>query len=559
MPGHLNSVLAVVLGAAIAGVAGLAVWAWARRRQRARESRGESAKYQAVVDTAVDPIVVINAVGIVQSFNPAAEHTFGYTADEVIGRNVKMLMGEPHHTRHDNYLHRYLKTREPRIIGIGREVEGLRKDGSTFPLELSVAAWTADGTQFFTGIMRDITERKQAERALTRERDRAENERARAEAEKARAEVERDRAERVDRAKTNFLAAASHDLRQPVQSLIFQAHALGQRITGSDTAPILARLNESLDAMRALLDGLLDMSRLEAGSVRPRPVDMNLGHLINRLSADLRPAAEAKGLRLRVVSRGAWTHSDAILLERMIRNLLENAVTHTPHGKILFGLRGNGAHWRIDVIDTGPGIPPHRQSDIFDDFVQLGNESRDRGQGLGLGLPIVRRLAVLLDHEIGLSSRVGRGTRFSIRVPRIAPPKSDVPHGRRRDFSAPGGGPLLVIDDEALIALGLRDVLESWGHEVVIAGSWAEALRRLKDQGSAPAAILTDYRLRAGETGTDVIRLLRDHFGAHIPALVMTGDTAPDRLRALNSQGLDVLHKPVTPADLADGLKRLGR
>lgn len=540
-------VVALVMAARFTGV-------W-RRHKGAPEN--DSAKYLALVDTAVDPIVVINAVGTVQSFNPAAERTFGYTAAEVIGRNVKMLMGEPHHSRHDGYLRRYLETNEPRIIGTGREVEGLRKDGSSFPLELSVGEWRANGKPFFTGIMRDITERKLAEQALTRERDRAEAEKERAEAEKARAEAERDRAERAARSKTNFLAAASHDLRQPVQSLIFQAHALGQRITDPEVAPILGRLNESLDSLRSLLDGLLDMSRLEAGSVEPRIERVNLGHLIDRLSADLRPAAEAKGLRLRTVPRMAWTRSDPVLLERMVRNLLENAVVHTCRGQILVGVRRAGEHWRIDVIDSGPGIPPDRQADIFDEFVQLDNGNGS--QGLGLGLSIVHRLSRLLDHPVALVSRHRHGTRFSIRVPHVIVAAPNFSRQKPSMTPGAGGGPLVVIDDEVLIALGLRDLLESWGHEVVIAGSWAEALRALTSQGHTPSAILTDYRLGAGETGTDAIRLLRNHFRTNIPALVMTGDTAPDRLRTLNSQGLDVLHKPITPADLAAGLKRLGR
>lgn len=543
--------LAVVLAAGMLATAAIVYAAYTAARQRATV---DSARYLAVVDTAVDPIVVIDATGTVQSFNPAAERTFGYRAEEVIGRNVALLMGEPHRSRHDDYLRRYLATGEARIIGIGREVEGLRKDGSTFPLELSVGAWTAGGKRFFTGIMRDITERKLAEEALTRERDRSE-------AERARAEAERDRAERADRAKTNFLAAASHDLRQPVQSLIFQAHALGRRLEGAQAAPILGRLNESLDSLRALLDGLLDMSRLEAGSVAPQRTDIDLAHMLDRLAADLRPQAEAKGLRLRAPRSPAWTYSDPVLLERMIRNLMENAVRHTRRGKILLGVRRRGTDWRIDVIDTGDGIPIDRAKEIFDEFVQLDSSGGDGRQGLGLGLAIVQRLSILLDHPVEVSSRRRHGTRFSVRVPRRAAPMTDAsPAARHLDVDtdgAPASSRVLVIEDEALIALGLRDILESWGHQVVIAGSWSEVLGTLDDAASAPVAILSDYRLDGGETGADAVRLLRSHFGTHIPALIMTGDTAPERLRALEGEGLDVLHKPVTPQVLAEGLKRL--
>ncbi|MGC2857607.1 PAS domain S-box protein [Novispirillum sp. DQ9] len=550
----LATLLILVFGIAMAGVGATAAYVAARRRARA-----DSAKYQAVVDTAVDPIAVIDQRGIVQSFNRAAESTFGYSAAEVVGRNVSMLMSAPHAANHDGYLRRYLATGEARIIGSGREVEGLRKDGTTFPLELSVGAWRADGHHFFTGIMRDITERKQAELALTRERDRAEAEKARAETERARAEAERDRAARADRAKTNFLAAASHDLRQPVQSLIFQAHALSRRLQGPGTAPILERLNESLDALRALLDGLLDMSRLEAGSVAPQRKALDLGHLINRLGADLRPLAEAKGLALRSVPRRAWTNSDPVLLERMIRNLMENAVRHTRRGKVLLGVRACGEAWRIDVIDTGDGIPPDRVDDIFDEFVQLDSRNREARSGLGLGLAIVQRLAALLDHPVELASRPGHGTRFSVRVPHLeAPAVKATPEAAAAAVAAAGdNGALLVIEDEPLIALGLRDLLESWGHQVAVAGCWAEVVRMAEGGRRPPVAILSDYRLDGGETGADAVRLLRNHFGATIPALIMTGDTAPERLRALHGEGLDVLHKPVTPQALADSLKRL--
>lgn len=583
----------VLAGLLIVGMIAAAVGVYAACAGFRRRASRDSARYAAVVDTAVDPIAVIDATGTIQSFNAAAERTFGYRAEEVIGRNVAVLMGEPHRSRHDAYLQHYLETGEARIIGTGRVVDGLRKDGTTFPLELSVGAWTAGGQRFFTGIMRDITERKRAEEAVRRERDRAEAERNRAEAERNRAEAERNRAEternraeaeraraeRADRAKSNFLAAASHDLRQPVQSLIFQAHALGRRIDDPALAPILSRLNESLDGLRALLDGLLDMSRLEAGSVAPQRKDIDLAHLLARLAADLRPQAESKALRLRAPRRPAWTHSDPVLLERMLRNLMENAVRHTRRGAVLLGVRPRGSDWRIDVLDTGDGIPIERAVEIFDEFVQLdaggghggghgggedgGDGESETRQGLGLGLAIVQRLSALLGHPVEMASRHGRGTRFSVRVPRLAAPVVTPDPGKRAspltEASGNGGGRVLVIEDEALIALGLRDLLESWGHEVTVAGSSSELLRAIKTTETPPVAILSDYRLDGGETGADAVRMLRMHFGTDIPALIMTGDTAPERLRALQGEGLDVLHKPVTPQVLAEGLKRLGR
>ena len=516
------------------------------RRRAAERSELQEARYRSIVDTAVDPIVVIDDQGTIHSFNRAAEATFGYAAEEAVGANVRLLMPEPHRTAHDGYLARHRETGERRIIGIGREVEGRRKDGSTFPLELSVAEWRAGGRRFFTGIMRDITARKAAEDALRRAKEEAE--RAREEALAA-----KDRAERADMTKTKFLAAASHDLRQPIQSLFFFAHALSDKLNGHPASPLLASMSESLNGLRTLLDSLLDVSKLDAGVVSPSVTEFALGPLLERLAGEYAPRAAEAGLTLRHVPTRRWTRSDPALLERVLRNLIENAIRYTERGRILIGCRPSGPDLRIEVLDTGIGIPEDQREEIFKEFTQLANPERDRRKGLGLGLAIVRRLAGLLGHTVTLRSTAGQGSRFSLAVPMVAAraaPKTCRPATQ----PASGKGLVVVVEDDAIILLSVRALLEEWGYEVVAAMSSDEAISTLTSLGQRPDLILADYRLREGRTGLQAIRDIFGVCGVRVPAVVLTGDTDPARIAEVQQSGYRLLHKPVSPDLLRDAL-----
>ena len=508
------------------------------RRQQADRSAEQEARYRAIVDTAVDPIILIDDRGTVQSFNHAAEKTFGYRADEVIGRNVKMLMPEPYRTAHDGYLDRYHRTGERRIVGIGREVEGLRKDGSTFPLDLSVGEWHVGKRRMYTGIMRDITARKAAEEAILRARDEAEA--ARIEALRA-----RDDAQRADRAKTKFLAAASHDLRQPLQSLFFFAHALSDKLEDHPTAPLLASMTESLTGLRVMLDSLLDVSRLDAGVVKPGVTDFALGPLLDRLAEEYRIRAAESGLVLRHVPTSAWTSSDPALLERILRNLIENAIRYTERGRILLGCLHRGGGLRLAVLDQGIGIPADKTQDIFQEFTQLANPERDRRKGLGLGLAIVRRLAGLLEHEVDVRSTPQRGSGFFLDLPAAVP--RPIPKPVRLPVEpARAKGLIVVVDDDTIILLSMRAMLEEWGYDVVAAVSADEAIESLLNLGRQPAMIVADYRLREGRTGVEAIRDIYGVCGVRVPAVVLTGDTDPARIAEVQRSGHRLIHKPVS-------------
>jgi signal transduction histidine kinase len=373
--------------------------------------------------------------------------------------------------------------------------------------------------------------------------------RTRVEAELREAKAEADRA---NLAKSKFLAAASHDLRQPVQSLMLFFAALEHHQRSEEVRPILEGMEQSLAGLTLLLDGLLDASRLDAGVVVPEPREVPVGPLIARLLAEYAPAATAKGLRLRAVPTGVVVRTDPALLERILRNFIQNALRYTAAGGIVIGCRRRGEQVRIAVVDSGHGIPADLQEAVFEEFFQIDNPERDRTKGLGLGLAIVRRLADLLGHPLGVRSIVGKGSSFFVDLPVAewqAPATAEaVPAGH----AGAGGGPatIVVIEDEMLVRLGLGSVLRTWGFTVVEAETGAQALDLLAAAKAAPVLILADYRLRRDEVGTEVIRMVQQRFGRAIPAVIITGDTSPDRLREAQASGHALLHKPVAPDDL---------
>jgi two-component system, sensor histidine kinase len=498
----------------------------------------EQAKYRAIVDTAVDAMVVIDEAGAIQSFNKAAETIFGYTADEAVGRNVSMLMPEPDHSAHDDYILNYRRTGIRKIIGSGREVQGQRQDGSLFPLELSIEEWRIGEQRYFTGIMRDITRRKGMEEDLR---------------------LAKETAEQADLAKGKFLAAASHDLRQPMQSVMFFANALERHIADEEGRRKLSHLERGLDTLKNLLDSLLDVSRLDAGVVQTNIQEFPLHPMIEHIGAAYAPLAADKGLKLTVSPCRMTVISDRTLLERMVRDLIENALRYTETGEIRLTCFEAGGWVRIIVQDTGIGIPPDQLSRIFEEFHQVGNPERDRQQGLGLGLAIVRRLSNLLSHKVSVHSDVGRGSVFAIEVPLGKSDAGTLPVVRTAAVPMPANGNgcfAVIIDDDAIVLMGLQVILGEWGFEVLAAGSEEQALERLSRIGRRPDIIIADYRLRDGKIGTDAIRNIRERIGSTVPGVILTGETGSECQQDAARYNLDIAHKPVTPRQLSRTLER---
>jgi signal transduction histidine kinase/ActR/RegA family two-component response regulator len=364
-------------------------------------------------------------------------------------------------------------------------------------------------------------------------------------------------AERANHAKTQFLAAASHDLRQPVQSLFFFHEALTAKLKDHPCAQTIANMDSGLNALKSLLDGLLDISRLHAGAVDVQKTVFPLAGLFDRLETEYAVHAEIQGATLRMVRSTAWVRSDMAQLERILRNLLDNALKYIGNGgTVLLGCRRSGDTLRIEIVDTGPGIPQDKLEAIFDEFVQLGNPERDRAKGLGLGLAIVRQLGRLLDHDIKVRSRLGHGTSFSVSMPMAKAQRKSTPRIAR--VHAPtGSGLVLIVDDEALILLGLRSMLEGWGWEVMAASSGKEAVRLVTGSSRAPDVIVADYRLRDGETGVNVIHDVYGVCARTIPAMVLTGDTSPERISECRQSGFRLMHKPIGSAILQAALEEM--
>jgi PAS domain S-box-containing protein len=487
--------------------------------------RQSEERLRATVDTAVDAIIVIDQDGVVQSVNPAVERIFDYQADEIVGSNVTMLMPEPYRSAHAGHLARYVETGVAKIIGIGREVEGQRKDGTTFPVDLAVAEWTMAGRRFFTGIMRDITARKLAEERLS-------------EAKKE--------AERANLAKSKFLAAASHDLRQPVQAMILFAHALAKRLKGHPALPVVQKMMKAQDRFKELLDSVLDLSKLDAGLVAPDLQPVASSDLLDELAASYQMRAREKGLKFKIRRGDAWLWADRTLLARILGNLLDNAIKYTPKGGILLSGTRSGDRLRFDVVDTGIGFAREHWEEIFDEFVQLGEVGREQRQGMGLGLATVKRLCDLLDYDLKVWSRPGWGSKFSVFVPLAVTADGALAAESVRVTEA--GKCLLVIDDDTAILESIKILTEEWGYEVVTATSFAQALDQV-DRCGPPDAIVSDFRLGDGVTGPEVVQAIRARAKSNIPAVVITGDTG---LR--DQEELVVLYKPMAPEVLQRAL-----
>jgi signal transduction histidine kinase len=372
-------------------------------------------------------------------------------------------------------------------------------------------------------------------------------------------------AESANRSKSTFLAAASHDLRQPIHALgLYMAALIDDRLSG-EQRDVVQRMRTSLSALQSMFNALLDVSRMDAGTIAKRPRAFAPGPLLHRLAEECAPIAADKKLRLSVriapVPAGVHAVSDPILIERIVLNLLGNALKYTDSGGVLVSARlrsGASGHWRIEVWDTGRGIAAADLERIFDEFYQVGNPERDRTQGLGLGLSIVRRLTELLGHRLEVISTVGRGTRFAIELPVTTDAVAKV--AAEAVVESLGALHVAIIDDDPEVRESTRFLLERWGCTVYASADACGVLEHLsKSASGALHAIVADYRLRGELTGLEVVRTLRAAFGDRLPALIVSGESSPDHLARMRTSGFDFISKPVAPARLRGWLARIAR
>lgn len=368
-------------------------------------------------------------------------------------------------------------------------------------------------------------------------------------------------AEAANAAKSRFLAAASHDLRQPLQALGLFAAALAGQTDPQHIRRLAGRIGESVEVLEKLFSGVLDVSRLDAGvlAVERRPFAVQ--EVFARIAADFLPFAQERGLRLRVRPSAEWTEGDPLAFERILRNLVSNAIRYTRRGGVLVGCRRRGRRLSIEVWDSGIGIDAADRERIFEEFYQVGNAGRDRNQGLGLGLAIVRRLVDLLGDELTLRSVPGRGSVFALRCSRAAPPTAAAAPPLPSPATALHGAgerPLVVLlEDDALVRQALEGLLVQRGLALAGGASFDEACKAARAAGRAPELIVADCRLRDGESGVAAARQLRQVFGAAIPVLLLTGEAGHGGLEEAQASGFPLLRKPVTGARLLAELDAL--
>jgi signal transduction histidine kinase len=378
-------------------------------------------------------------------------------------------------------------------------------------------------------------------------------------AEKAAADAARQEAEVANRAKTQFFAAASHDLRQPLHAMGLFAEALRQRSHDEEVSHLVASINGSVDALEGLFSELLDITKIDTGGVDVTPEHFNVGEIFRKLRLHFEPVAFEKGLSLRFRGVSHNIYADPMLVERILRNLVSNAIRYTNDGSVLVSCRRRDGRMLLQVWDTGVGIREREQERIFEEFYQVPYSetlSPQQRKGLGLGLAIVKRLAGLIDAPLTLRSESGRGTVFSLQLPPGKAPRA------RGPSDVAGKAPLgltldrkfiVVVEDEPAVRGGLEVLLKGWGAQVIsfetVAASraWAQAVDPALQR---PDLLIVDYRLEQGHTGVEAIQVLRDRFGAEVPAIMVTGSTMTGHEAEAQAHNFHLLVKPVVPNKL---------
>ena len=364
-------------------------------------------------------------------------------------------------------------------------------------------------------------------------------------------------AERAMVAKSRFLAAASHDLRQPLHAMGLFLGALRNRENDPQKLCIIEDMSKSAEALNGLFNSLLDVSRLDAEIIEFNPAHVPANWMFDTLRAQFAQQASEKGIEVRIRTCDHVLYCDVVLLGRVLRNLFANAVQYTGTGYISLYCEDRDENSKVVTLeDTGMGIPAEFSEEVFSEYYQLNNPARDRNKGLGLGLSIVSRLCELMDLPLEMESAEGKGTIFRIVVPAGIPAKV-VKQGQVATGMIASGRCVLVIDDEPLVLQSMRHMLEEWGCEVLLADSARDALKILALSNAVPDIIISDYRLADDLNGVDAVAVVRESVDALIPAIVVSGDTSPERLKEVKETGLQLLHKPVQPNELNEVMQAL--
>jgi PAS domain S-box-containing protein len=500
---------------------------------------------RSALDAAPDAMIIIDDAGIIRFANRQVSALFGYAHDDVIGQSVEQLMPERFRNLHVGHRFEFAKALRQRPMGQGLALFGQRRDGGEFPVEISLSPIQDTDGVLVAAAIRDITDRKRVEAELIFARETAE--RAREVANEA-----RESADRANLAKSRFLATASHDLRQPLQTLSLLNGTLRRMIIHENAEEALSQQEQAISAMSRLLNALLDISKLESGAVKPKPSEFKVANLLQGLRREFASIAANKGLALEVESTAECAHCDAALVEQILKNLVSNAIKYTRQGRVLLRCLRQKDSLRIEVCDSGIGIPAEQIAYIYDEFYQVGVPTNSSRDGYGLGLSIVQRLVKLLNVRLDVASEVGKGSVFSLMIPLGKSPDAATTREAAARIAAASqtrGARVLLVEDDPGVRDATRMLLAVEGYRVTAVSSKLEALRSARAEGT-PDLVITDYHLGAGELGTQVIADLRASVGTDVRAVLVTGDTSTLVKQMSGDPHLRIASKPVNAEEL---------
>jgi two-component system, sensor histidine kinase len=503
----------------------------------------------AVLDSAPDAMLIVDAAGAIVFASRRAYTLFGYTAEEILRCGVEQLIPARFRRTHVEDRARFAQERRARPMGIGLELIAQRKDGMEVPVEISLSPIREGNDTLVVAAIRDVTERKRAQTELIAAREAAE-------AARRIADEARQAADRANLAKSRFLATASHDLRQPLQSLALLNGTLKRLIRDGDALEVLVSQEEAIGAMSRLLNALLDISKLESGAIKPAPADFAVASLLEALRSEFSGLASSKGIALEIPSSDLVVHGDATLVGQILRNLVSNAIKYTPAGRVRLSAQAQPPLVRIEVEDTGVGIAADELPRIYEEFYQIGVGPNAARNGYGLGLSIVRRLIQLLDLKLDVRSAVGQGSVFSLTLPLgEAQPTPERPRPAR--VSRPETAPLvLILDDDRAVREATRLLLKVAGYRVLMAGTLAEAVQAAEEHPDI-ALLVTDYHLGNDETGIQAITTMRELVGPGLKAVLITGDTSSAMRDLERDAHLRLVSKPINADELLEILQAL--
>ncbi len=491
------------------------------------------------LESAPDATVIVDSAGVILFSNQQVKVLFGYQPEQLAGLNVDMLLPERYRARHAGHRERFAADERPRPMGAGLELFARRRDGKEFPVEISLSPIRDGGRTFITATIRDVTDRKRIEAELV---------------------AARETADRANQAKSRFLATASHDLRQPLQTLSLLNGMLRRLATDRDIAEALGRQEQAIAAMSRLLNTLLDISKLESGAIKPEPTDFTVAALFEELRAEFTEIAANKGLQLQVEPCADRVYSDPSLIEQILRNLLTNAIKYTRAGWVRLRGLHDAAVVRIEVLDSGIGIAPDKLRYIYDEFYQVGVPTNAVREGYGLGLSIVQRLVKLLGLNLTVRSELGKGSVFTLELPASTGQVDDRLTKRAPAVGAPARrastSHILVVEDDPAILGATRMLLKVEGYRVTTAASLAEALERSRQHKDIDV-LITDYHLGDGQTGADVIAAVRQILDPKLKSILVTGDTSRAIKELSGDDHLRVTSKPVDADELLTLLRTL--